>query len=44
MSYYPGLKPLILEIRRDDKFCDLLKNEVEAFCSEVKTLVEKLKN
>ena len=44
MSYYPGLKPLILEVKRDDKFCNILKNEVEYFCSEVKALVEKLKN
>jgi hypothetical protein len=43
MSYYPGLKPLILEIQRDDKFCEMIKNSVEGFCSELQSLIEKLK-
>jgi predicted phage-related endonuclease len=43
ISYYPGLKPLILEIHRDDKFCEMIKNYVDGFCSELKSLVEKLK-
>jgi predicted phage-related endonuclease len=43
ISYYPGLKPLILEIQRDDKFCEMIKNSVEGFCSELQSLVEKLK-
>jgi hypothetical protein len=44
MSYYPGLPPLILTINRDEKFIDKLKAELDSFCLELSTVVEKLKN
>lgn len=41
-SFYPGIKPLIIEVERDDKFCSLILEALEEFCFDVKQLVEKL--
>lgn len=43
MMYYPGLHPLIQEIRRDDAFISKLKTELDKFCYELVTTVKKLK-
>jgi len=43
MSYYPGMKPLIIEVERDEKLISILKEEVERFCFDVNELVKKLK-
>jgi len=43
MSYYPGLKPLIIRVKRDEKFIKALRIELEVFCDELKELVNKLK-
>lgn len=42
MSYYPGLKPFIIEVKRDEKLITAIKKEVEDFCFDLKALVEKL--
>jgi len=43
MSYYPGLKPLVVEVKRDDKYCDLLATALNSFNLELEKTVEKLK-
>ena len=43
MSYYPGLKPLVVEVKRDDKYCDLLANALDSFNAKLEKTVEKLK-
>lgn len=42
MSYYPGLKPLIVRVKRDEKFLSALKGELETFCNELAAVTEKL--
>ncbi len=43
MSYYDGLKPLILECRRDEAFIKKLEEELNQFNEELLQIVEKLK-
>lgn len=43
MSYYPGIKPLILKIERDKEFIKALEKQLELFCKDLDTLTEKLK-
>ena len=43
MSYYPGLKPLVVRVERDEKFIAKLKDELNKFCFELKAIVQKLK-
>jgi len=42
MSFYPGIKPLILKVERDEKFCSLILEALEEFCFDVNQLVKKL--
>jgi predicted phage-related endonuclease len=41
-SYYPGLKPLLIEVEQDNKFLDALAIELEIFCKELDEITEKL--
>lgn len=43
VSYYPGLKPVIVREEPNAVFQRLLKSELDAFCQELDDLVEKLK-
>ena len=43
VSYFPGLKPLIVRETPDEVFQKRLKAELDTFCSELDALVEKLK-
>lgn len=43
LSYYPGLKPLLIRVNRDEKFIKTLRVELEVFCSELKDIVAKIK-
>jgi putative phage-type endonuclease len=43
VSYYPGIKPLILRSVRDEGFIYLLKNELERFCKELEEVTDKIK-
>jgi putative phage-type endonuclease len=43
ISYYPGLKPLVIRVRPDLKFQEMLKVELSEFIKELNELVEKLK-
>ena len=42
MSYYPGIRPLILRIERDEDFIESLENELEAFCGQLAEVVKKI--
>ncbi len=43
MSYSPGLKPLIIRVKRDEKFLKALDSELKKFCIELNQIVEKIK-
>ena len=43
MSNYEGLKPLIVEVYRDDKWISILEKELTDFNTELLQIVEKLK-
>ena len=42
-SHCPGLKPIIIEVERDDKFCAALKVELESFCQELDELEKRIR-
>lgn len=43
LLYYPGLAPLLIRVERDDKFIEKLKAELDTFCAELATIVNKLR-
>jgi len=43
MSYYPGLKPLIIRVERDEKFLKVLKVELELFVRELTEVIKKIR-
>lgn len=43
MSYYPGLRPLIIRVNRDEPFIKLLEKELISFCDELEKVVEVIK-
>ena len=43
MSYYPGIKPLIIRITRDEKFITILRAELVVFCNELKEVIQKIR-
>lgn len=43
LSYYPGIKPLIVRVERDEKFLIALKVELQLFCEELKKVIEKIR-
>jgi len=43
LSYFPGLKPLIVKVERDDKYCDLLAKELDTFLFNLMGTIRKLK-
>ena len=44
ISYYPQLPPLIVEVKRDGKFCATLKVLLEEFCAELDEVERKLRS
>lgn len=42
MSFYPNLKPLIIEVERDEKLIAVMKEALEEFIFDLNQLVEKL--
>ena len=44
MVYFPGLKPMILEIQRDEPLIKIIKAEITIFNREVNTLIAELKS
>lgn len=43
MSYYPGLPPLIIDVKRDVKFTATLKVVLDQFCDELDATTDKLR-
>jgi putative phage-type endonuclease len=43
MSHYPGLKPFIIEVQRDEKWIEKCHTELTAFNQELAVMTEKLK-
>jgi len=43
-SYYPGLKPLLIKVKPDEKFLKALRIELEVFVSELNEITEKLRS
>lgn len=43
VSYYPGLKPLIIRVERDENFISKLESELKSFCSELETTINTIK-
>jgi len=42
MSYYPGIKPLIVRVERDEPFIAMLKSELDLFVNELETITTKI--
>lgn len=42
LSYYPGLKPLIVRVIRDEEFIKKLDSALVSFCEELETVVKKI--
>ena len=43
MSYFPGIKPLIMRVERDKIFLKILESELQRFCQELTEITEKIK-
>lgn len=43
LSYYPGLKPMIVRVQRDEKFIKKLSIELEVFTRQLDDLVKRIK-
>ncbi|MFQ5976108.1 MAG: lambda exonuclease family protein [Candidatus Hydrothermarchaeales archaeon] len=43
MSYYPGIKPLIIRVERDPLFAVSLEKHLDVFCKELQGVVEKIR-
>jgi putative phage-type endonuclease len=43
LSYYPGIAPLIVRVKRDEVFLKKLRIEIELFCGELEEIVSKLR-
>ena len=43
ISYYPGLKPLVIRVKPHKQFLAILKVELEHFCTELDKIVKKIK-
>ena len=43
MSHYPGIKPFIIEVQRDEKWIEKCHSELTAFNQELTEMVEKIK-
>lgn len=43
ISYYPGLRPLIIRVERDEKFIQVFQSELQRFCKDLETTTEKIR-
>ena len=43
LSFVPGMKPLMIKVKRDEKFIAALDAEMMKFCSELASVVAKIK-
>lgn len=44
MSYYPGLKPFIIRVERDEKFIKKLAQHLDQFCYALAATIKELKS
>jgi putative phage-type endonuclease len=42
-SFYPGIKPLLIRIERDEKFIKSLETELKEFCKKLDEITKKIK-
>jgi predicted phage-related endonuclease len=42
-SHFPGMKPLILRVERNEELLAKLKTALDEFCAELETIVQKIK-
>ena len=42
VSYFPGIKPLIIKVERDEDFLKLLKVELTMFCGKLNMVIKQL--
>jgi len=42
VSYYPGIKPLIVRVQRDGEFIRALRIELKSFCKQLRETIKKL--
>ena len=42
VSYCPGMKPVIKRFYRDEKFLEILENEINIFCDELDEIVKAI--
>lgn len=43
VSYYPGLKPLLIRVERDENFIKALRVELGIFCAELEEVYKKIR-
>ena len=43
VSFCPNMQPVIIRFERDDSFFEKLEKELDSFCLDLKSLVEKIK-
>lgn len=43
LSYYPGLKPFLIRVERNEKFIEALKAELIKFCAELEEISYKIR-
>lgn len=43
MSYYPGLRPLIVRVKKDDIFLTRMGSELHLFCERLQETINKIK-
>lgn len=43
ISYYPGVKPLIVRVERDETFIESLRFNVNLFCKELEIIINRIK-
>ena len=42
VSYYPGIKPLIVRVNKNTSFTALLSNELKSFCAELGEIIKRI--
>ena len=43
VSHYPGIKPLVIRVTRNEEFLSALMSELKSFCKELNEIVIKIK-
>lgn len=43
ISYFPGIKPLLIRVERNEEFIKCLESELKTFCDELEIVIGKIK-